>query len=85
MGEAGFANGNGEGAESGIGQCHGGTAAQAIIESFDGAFQGHSCNQTAGYGTDDKGYNNVNAAQTQDEHNRDRGNDGIHGETPGRN
>ncbi len=83
--EAGFSDGNGEGTERGVGQCHGGTAAEAAIEGFDGGFQGHSCNQATGYGTDDQGNNNVDAAQTQHEHNRDRGNDGIHGKTPGRN
>ena len=79
MGQTGFADGDGKRAQGGIGQGHGGTTAQAGIEGIDGIFKGHTRHQATGYGADDQGNNNVNAAQAQYEHDQYRGNYGIHG------
>ena len=83
MGQAGFADSNGEGAQGRVRKSDGSTAAEAIIKGGNGGFKRQSGDQAAGDGAYDKGNNNVDAGQTQHEHDQHRGNDGIHGKTPG--
>ena len=79
MGQAGFGDGHGEGAEQRIGQRHGGATTQALVESCQRAFDTEAADQTAGQCAKDQRDHHVDPAQAEHQHQADGDEYRIHG------